>query len=151
VTPDGAPLRRIHSDLDLVAAEAIRRGLWDHLDVPSLAAVLSSLVFEARRPDDARAPRMPSEEVRVALADVVRLWGELEQVERDHQVEFLRQPDLGFAWAAHRWASGDDLDEILSVVDLAAGDFVRWVKQLIDLALQVANAAGDAPLRRTAR
>jgi len=151
VTAEGSPLRRIHTDLDLVAAEAIRRGLWDHLDVPELAAVLSSLVFEARRPDDARAPRMPSEPVREALSDVVRLWSELEQVERGHGVDFLREPDAGFAWAAHRWASGDELDEVLSVVDLAAGDFVRWVKQLIDLSLQVANAAGDSPLRRTAR
>jgi ATP-dependent RNA helicase HelY len=37
------------------------------------------------------------------------------------------------------------------VVDLAAGDFVRWMKQLVDLAGQVADAAGDSPLRRTAR
>jgi ATP-dependent RNA helicase HelY len=36
-------------------------------------------------------------------------------------------------------------------VDLAAGDFVRWMKQLVDLAGQVADAAGDAPLRKTAR
>ena len=34
-----------------------------------------------------------------------------------------------------------------SVIDLAAGDFVRWMKQLLDLAGQVADAAGDAPLR----
>ncbi len=35
--------------------------------------------------------------------------------------------------------------------DLAAGDFVRWTKQLIDLTEQVADAAGDTPLRHTAR
>ncbi len=28
---------------------------------------------------------------------------------------------------------------------------MRWVKQLVDLAGQVADAAGDSPLRRTAR
>ena len=37
------------------------------------------------------------------------------------------------------------------MVDLAAGDFVRWMKQLLDLAGQVADAAGDSPLRKTAR
>ena len=36
-------------------------------------------------------------------------------------------------------------------MDLAAGDFVRWMKQLLDLAGQVADAAGDTPLRETAR
>ena len=40
---------------------------------------------------------------------------------------------------------------MLSVTDLAAGDFVRWMKQLLDLAGQVADAAGDSPLRETAR
>ena len=60
-------------------------------------------------------------------------------------------PTSGFAWAAYRWAEGDDLDEVLGETDLAAGDFVRWMKQLLDLADQVADAAGDAPLRATAR
>ena len=40
---------------------------------------------------------------------------------------------------------------MLNVVELAAGDFVRWMKQLLDLAGQVADAAGDGPLRDTAR
>ena len=37
---------------------------------------------------------------------------------------------------------------MLTVVDLAAGDFVRWMKQLLDLAGQVADAAGDAAAAR---
>ena len=37
------------------------------------------------------------------------------------------------------------------VTGLAAGDFVRWMKQLLDLCGQVADAAGDRPLRKTAR
>ena len=40
---------------------------------------------------------------------------------------------------------------MLTEVDLAAGDFVRWMKQLLDLAGQVADAAGDSALRETAR
>ena len=61
------------------------------------------------------------------------------------------EPDLGLAWAAYRWAEGDDLDEVLDESDLTAGDFVRWIKQLIDLCGQVADAAGDSPLRENAR
>ena len=37
------------------------------------------------------------------------------------------------------------------VTGLSAGDFVRWMKQLFDLCGQVADAAGDTPLRTTAR
>ncbi|WP_432478391.1 DEAD/DEAH box helicase [Nocardioides sp. GXQ0305] len=151
VTERGAPLRRLWSDMDLLAAESLRSGLWDGLGTADLAAVLSVLVFEARRPDDASAPRLPGGEVRDRIAGTVRLWGELQALERDHRLDFLRQPDLGFAWAAHRWAEGEELDRILEVTDLAAGDFVRWTKQLLDLAGQVADAAGPGELRETAR
>ncbi len=151
VTERGAPLRRLWSDMDLLAAESLRSGLWDGLDAGDLAAVLSVLVFEARRPDDASAPRLPGGEVRERIAATVRLWGELQALERDHRLDFLRQPDLGFAWAAHQWAEGEELDRILEVTDLAAGDFVRWTKQLLDLAGQAADAAGPGALRETAR
>jgi ATP-dependent RNA helicase HelY len=151
VTERGSHLRVLYSDTDLLAAESLRRGLWDDLDAPELAAALSVLAFEARRPDDASSPRMPGGRSREAIGGMVRLWGELEALERDHRLDLLREPDLGFAWAAHRWAEGDELDGILTVTDLAAGDFVRWMKQLLDLTGQVADAAGPGALRETAR
>ena len=151
VTDRGGHLRRLYSDMDLVAAESLRQGLWDQLGPSELASALSVLVFEARRPDDASSPRIPGSPVREVVAAMVRLWGELDQLERDHRLDFLRQPDLGFAWAAYRWAEGDDLDDVLTVTDLAAGDFVRWTKQLLDVTGQVADAAGPGALRDTAR
>jgi ATP-dependent RNA helicase HelY len=151
VTERGSRLRRVYTDMDLVAAESLRHGLWDHLDPSELAAVLSVLVYEARRADDASAPRVPGGRVSDTIAEMVRLWAELDALEKDHRLDFLREPDLGFAWAAYRWAEGDDLDDVLGSVDLAAGDFVRWMKQLLDLTGQVADAAGDTPLRRVAR
>jgi ATP-dependent RNA helicase HelY len=151
VTSRGRHLQRIYSDMDLVAAEALRHGLWDDLSASELAAALSVLVFEARRPDDASSPKLPGGVVREVIAETVRLWGELDALERENKLDFLRQPDLGFAWAAFSWAEGDELDDVLGATELAAGDFVRWMKQLLDLAGQVADAAGDAPLRETAR
>lgn len=151
VTERGTHLMRLYSEMDLVAAEALREGLWDDLTPSELAAALSVLVYEARRADDATPPRLPGGRVKDVIAETVRLWGQLDALERDHKLDFLRQPDLGFAWAAYRWTEGDELDDVLSEVELAAGDFVRWVKQLIDLCGQVADAAGDVPLRRTAR
>ena len=151
VTARGSHLRRIYSDMDLVAAESLRHGLWDDLSPAELAAALSVLVFEARRADDASSPRIPGGAVKEVIGEMVRLWAELDALEREHRLDFLRQPDLGFAWAAYRWAEGDELDDVLGDVDLAAGDFVRWMKQLLDLAGQVADAAGDQALRETAR
>ena len=102
-------------------------------------------------PTTPRRPELPGGRVQPALGELVRLWGQLDALERDHKLDFLREPDLGFAWAAWRWAEGDDLDDVLMVTGLSAGDFVRWMKQLLDLCGQVADAAGDTPLRSTAR
>ncbi len=151
VTEQGMHLRRLYSDMDLVAAESLRLGVWDELSPSGLAAALSTLVFEARRPDDASSPRVPGGPTKDAIGAMVRLWGDLDRLEKDHKLDYLRQPDLGFAWIAYRWCEGDDLDDVLGESELAAGDFVRWMKQLLDLAGQVADAAGDSPVRRTAR
>ncbi|HEX6578848.1 MAG TPA: helicase-related protein, partial [Jiangellaceae bacterium] len=151
VTPAGRRLTRLYTELDLLAAEALREGLWDALDPAELAACLSALSYESRQPDDAVPPRMPPGRVRDVLGEMVRLWGDLDALEKDHSLDFLREPDLGFAHAAWRWASGHRLESVLTDADLTAGDFVRAVRQLLDLLDQVADAAGDTPLRDTAR
>ncbi len=151
VSDRGRTLMRIYNEMDLLTAESLRAGLWDGLDASGLAAVLSTLVYESRRPDDAVAPRLPGGQVKQVLAEMVSIWSDLDALEREHHLDQLHEPDLGFAWAAYRWAEGDDLDDILDTTDLAAGDFVRWVKQLLDLADQVADASGDSELRKVAR
>jgi ATP-dependent RNA helicase HelY len=151
VTPAGRRLTRLYTELDLLAAEALREGLWDTLDPAELAACLSALSYESRQPDDAVPPRMPPGRVRDVLGEMVRLWGDLDALEKEHRLDFLREPDLGFAHAAWRWASGHRLESVLTDADLTAGDFVRAVRQLLDLLDQVADAAGDTPLRDTAR
>jgi ATP-dependent RNA helicase HelY len=151
VTPAGRALSRIYSELDLLVAECLGRGIWKDLEGPALAAVLSALVFESRKPDEYQRPRVPGGAVRSTLETMTHLWADLEAVERAHNLGFLREPDLGFSWAAYRWAGGAELDDVLEDVDLAAGDFVRWVKQILDLADQVADATADPELQSTLR
>lgn len=150
-TDDGRRLARLYGELDLVAAECIKSGMWSGLDPAELAACVSALTFESRQPDDAVPPRLPPGRVRDVLADMVKLWGDLDALESDHRLDFLREPDLGFAHTAWRWASGHRLEAVLTDADLAAGDFVRAVRQLLDLLDQVADAAAGTPLRETAR
>ncbi|HEX4661582.1 MAG TPA: DEAD/DEAH box helicase [Streptosporangiaceae bacterium] len=150
VTAEGRRLAGLYSELDLLVAECLRRGLWDSLGPAELAACVSALTFESRRPDDASPPRLPPGQAREVLAAMIRVWGELDGIEKDHQLAFLREPDLGFAWTAHAWARGRPLEQVLSS-DLTPGDFVRAVKQLIDLLDQVAAAAGPTPVAATAR
>ncbi|WP_436699640.1 DEAD/DEAH box helicase [Nocardioides sp. BYT-33-1] len=150
VTERGRGLMRIYSELDLVAAEALRTGLWDELTPSQLGAVLSALVYEARRPEDG-PPSVPGGAIAVTIEAMTRLWGDLERLEREHRLDFLRRPDAGFAWTAWRWAEGQELDEIITRNDQTAGDFVRQMKQLIDFAGQIADAAAGTPVRDTAR
>ena len=151
VTPDGRRLADLYTELDLLAAECLRRDLWDGLDPADLAACVSALTFEARKAEDAGLPRLPGGPVRETLAAMVAVWAELAAVEKQNKLAFLREPDLGFAWAAHAWARGKPLESVLGP-DLTPGDFVRAAKQLIDLLGQIAVAAGrDTPLAATAR
>ncbi len=73
-----------------------------------------------------------------------RTWGELDHLEQRNGLSFLREPDPGFVWAAYRWVRGAKLEDVLdSVPGLTPGDFVRSMKQLIDLLDQIAIASRD--------
>ncbi|MEJ7705867.1 MAG: DEAD/DEAH box helicase [Nocardioidaceae bacterium] len=96
VTAAGGSLARIYSELDLVAAECLRRSVWEGLEPPALAAVLSALVFESRNPDDAERPRVPGGAVRKVLAEMVSIWSQLDAVEREHRAQLLARARPGF-------------------------------------------------------
>jgi ATP-dependent RNA helicase HelY len=145
VTPAGRQLARIWSEADLLVAECLRAGVWESLQPAELAAAVSALLYESRR-DEGRNARVPEGAVREALVATSRLWSELEADEHEHRLELSREPDPGFAWPAYRWARGESLDRVLSSaqaggMELSAGDFVRWCKQLLDLLEQIAAVA----------
>jgi ATP-dependent RNA helicase HelY len=151
VTATGRMLAQVYNESDLLVVECLRSGVWDALTPAELAACVSVLVYETRGPAD-NQPRIPSGSVQTTLAEMVHVWSRLKTAEEDQRLDFLREPDPGFAWAAHRWAGGARLEAVLKESDLTAGDFVRWVKMLIDLLSQVADvAAEDSPVRATAR
>jgi ATP-dependent RNA helicase HelY len=154
VTADGQRLRRIYGEADLLVAECLGNGVWAGLDAPGLAACVSALVYQSRRDDGGLGPRVPDGSTRQALETMVRIWSDLDDAERRHRLDPTPEPDLGLTWAVHQWASGQPLEVVLRGSDLAAGDFVRWCKQVVDLLGQVQQAAGEsasgARLRRTA-
>ncbi|MEU2350703.1 DEAD/DEAH box helicase [Modestobacter sp. NPDC049651] len=154
VTDAGRRLARIWSESDLLTAECVRAGVFRGLTPAELAAVLSALVFEARREGPGQPP-VPAGKVAGALAEMRRVRGRLADVEAEHGVPLSRDLDLGFVWAAFRWADGQTLDRVLSGaeqagVELSGGDFVRWARQLVDLLDQLAKVA-DEPLAGVAR
>ena len=156
VTADGRRLARLYSESDLLAAECLRHGVWDRLPPPELAAVVSALVYEARR-DGPTEARVPTGLVTDALAETARLWVSLEADERRHKLERTRQPDAGFAWTVYRWARGESLERVMTAAESAgsefsAGDFVRWCRQVIDLLDQLRDVVGEGePVGAAAR
>ncbi|MFD6277387.1 DEAD/DEAH box helicase [Streptomyces sp. NPDC060209] len=146
VTDNGRRLARLYGELDLLASECLRDGVWEGLNPAELAACVSALVYEARQADDAVAPKLPSGPAKAAMGEMVRIWGRLDALEEDFKISQTegvgqREPDLGFAWAVYMWASGRTLDEVLREAEMPAGDFVRWCKQVIDVLGQIAAAA----------
>ncbi|GAB2673232.1 DEAD/DEAH box helicase [Thalassiella azotivora] len=151
VTDHGQRLRRVYTEKDLLVAECLRHGAWEGLDAAGLAAVVSAIVHQSRREEHAIAPRVPTGAVRAALTETVRIWSGLQDREVDHRLDTTGEPDLALALPMQRWARGARLEEVLEEAELAAGDFVRWCRQVIDLLDQVAQASEDPALRRTAR
>jgi ATP-dependent RNA helicase HelY len=94
---------------------------------------------------------MPDGVSEEAMTRVRRIWREVSLVERDNRLPRGPEPDIGFSQSAHGWASGRPLAVVLADGHLTAGDFVRWVRQVLDFAGQVADAAGPGPVRETAR
>jgi len=151
VTSQGDILKRLYTEKDLLAAECLRHGIWKRLDPPSLAAIVSTLVYEPRGSDGEVSPRMPNDDVREAYDAMVRQWSQLEDRERAHTLPTTTPPDAGVAWMMHRWAAGQRLELVLRDSEIAAGDFVRLCKQVIDLLGQIGDSAPDRALSVTAR
>lgn len=152
VTGAGQTLRRLYAENDLLVAECLRSGSWDGLDAAQLAAVVAAVVFEARREEGGEPPAVPGGPRLAAAVDAtVRIWSRLTDLEAEHGLSATRRLDLGLVGPVHRWASGKGLSAVLSGTDLAAGDFVRWAKQVVDLLDQVGQAASTPQTRAAAR
>ena len=149
VAAPGRSLRRIYGERDLLVAECLRRGTWNDLDAATLAAVVSTLIFEPRR-EETGERKLPSGPFRSAMEATGELWAQLSDLEAEHRLPESNPPSVGLALATQMWARGGQLDAVLREADLAAGDFVRWMKQAIDLLDQISIVA-DGPLGRTAR
>ncbi len=137
LTARGAILAGIYHESDLLVAEALADGLFDGLDAPELAAVVSSCTFETR-PGRGAVVSSPPKALRSRLQAVVDVAESLRGEEQAARLARTRLPDDGFADVAWRWARGQRLDRVLERAELAPGDFVRNVKQLIDLLRQLA-------------
>jgi ATP-dependent RNA helicase HelY len=153
LTEAGQVLARLYHECDLLVAESLRLGLLDGLDPAAVAALASTFSYEARGPGPGPAPWFPSGKVRDRWTRMEALAAELNAAEEEAGLPLTRPPDAGFAALAYGWAAGEELDSVIADEDISGGDFVRNVKQLIDLLRQIGDIApepGTAAAARTA-
>ncbi|MGI9648314.1 MAG: DEAD/DEAH box helicase [Acidimicrobiia bacterium] len=135
LTEKGHQLRTVYSELDLLVVEAATSGLFEGLSVPDFVALASLFVYEPR--GDGEPADWPQGQAEARGEDLVGLWKQLSRDERAARLSETRPPDHGFAAIAHGWARGLTLEELFGEDQLAAGDFVRTIRQLLDLIRQL--------------
>jgi ATP-dependent RNA helicase HelY len=161
LTEAGERLARIYHEADLLVAETLGAGLLDGLDPPALAALVSVFTFEPRGPAPAPSGGFDQGAQRAResgpRSELQRRWRAVEGLARrlnaDEAAAGLpptRSLDPGFAEVARAWAAGDDLSHVIADEEVSGGDFVRNVKQLVDLLRQVEQVAPTADTARAA-
>jgi ATP-dependent RNA helicase HelY len=150
LTTAGEMLARTFHESDLLVVECVRRGLFDGLDAASFAGLVSVFVYEHRSPDAPPAPWYPSDMVRRRWQSIARISYELQDVEEGAGLSVHRPPDPTFVAVAFAWAAGEGFADVVAEEELSGGDFVRTMKQLIDLVRQLALVAPAKETRRVA-
>ena len=150
LTDAGEMLARTFHESDLLVVESLRQGLLDDLDPATMAGLVSVFVYEHRSPDQPPLPWFPNNAVKKRWVQIAALSAELQEIEQEDALVVHRGPDPTFLAIAFAWAAGEGFAEVVEEEELTGGDFVRTVKQLIDLLRQLAIIAPAAQTRRCA-
>ena len=150
LTDAGSTLARTFHECDLLVVESLRRGFLDGLDPATFAALVSVFVYEHRSPDEPPAPWFPTSSAKRRWQSIERLSAELAAEETRDGLPVHRSPDPTFAAVAFAWAAGEGFADVVSDEEMSGGDFVRTMKQLIDLIRQLALVAPGPETRRVA-
>ncbi len=150
LTDGGEILSRTFHECDLLVVECVRQGLLDGVDAPTLAGLASVFVYEHRSPEAPPAPWYPSAEARRRWQSIARISYSLQDAEEAAGLSVHRPPDPTFIAVAYAWAAGEGFAEVVATEEMSGGDFVRTMKQLIDLVRQLALVAPSKATRKVA-
>ncbi len=150
LTEPGKILARTFHECDLLIVECVRQGLLDDLDPAALAGLVSVFVYEHRSPEPPPLAWFPSPTVRMRWQRIAEISYELEEIEEEAGLSVHRPPDPTFVAVAFAWAAGEGFAEVVEAEELSGGDFVRTMKQLIDVLRQLALVAPNRATRRAA-
>jgi ATP-dependent RNA helicase HelY len=140
--PKGEMLARIYGEGDILMGECLSRGILDGVSPAEFAALVSTVVYEHRgRERFPVAAHLPTALTEDRYRRLVQTYRRIRRAEDQNSVELCREPDPGFATTVFHWAEGKPLEDVLPEMDMAAGDFVRSCKLLVDLLRQLEEVA----------
>ena len=143
VTAKGELLKRIYSERDLIVCEALDQGVLDGLSPAALAAVASALSYEPRR-EEGGSEDHDDRSVSRALYALSVLADDINAQERRAGLDQTPAPHPGLCSAVYRWAKGEGFAQSIGNAAVAPGDFVRHVRQVIDLLDHLAHVPGQS-------
>ncbi len=144
LTEKGCLLTKVFHESDLLVVEMLSKGVLLGLTMVDLAAVLSCVTYDPRgRGDDGVS--WTNDTVRSRFKRIDKMSTKINDLERQHGMSPHRSPDGGLHREVAAWARGSSLSKILDP-EVTPGDFVRHVRQVIDLARQVATVSQDESL-----
>lgn len=151
LTPGGESLSHIFHESDLLIAECLRRGVLDGCGPAELACLVSMFVYEHRSPDEPPAPWFPDVTIARRAEQIMSISNELAVRETRAGLGVHRTPDPTFGAVAFAWVAGEGFAELVEAEELTGGDFVRTIRQLIDLLTQISRVATDPDTAHVAR
>lgn len=137
---DGQRLARIYHECDLLIIVALRDGVFDDLAPGELASLLSALTYEERGSQPGEATPVSDPRVARRSRDLEVLARRVGVAEAERGLTRSRLPNAGLAAAVSSWASGAEFADVVGS-ELSAGDFVRNINVIVDLADQIAKVA----------
>ena len=151
LTEWGERLARLFHESDLLVVESLRQGLLDDLDAGLAGRAGVGFTYEHRSSGAAAGAVVPLGQGAQALAGG---GGAGQGAQRGGggggPARSTRMPDPTFLAVAYAWAAGEGFAEVVEDEELSGGDFVRNIKQLIDLLRQLAEVAPAAATRQAA-
>ncbi|MCD4549426.1 DEAD/DEAH box helicase [Schaalia sp. lx-260] len=145
VSEFGQQLTHIFGEHDLVIVEALRTGVFRGLDYAQLAAVASCFVYESRGDEDS-APALP-QGIEPLLAEAwdsaCRVLARVNEIETEVGAHVSPPLHPGLMAATAAWARGASLTVALSECEVQGGDFVRWMRQVMDVLDQLRRVADE--------
>ena len=136
LTSWGKLLKQIHSEFDLLIIESIKREYLNNLTSIQLCCLLSGFVYNPRR-DEIDIPLNVDEIIKNNANQILKLSDEIIEMEGKLKISNIKNPHFGMANIIKQWCNNVNLKRILLKTDIAPGDFVRNVKQIIDLLRQI--------------